>query len=79
MIQLAAVSARGRVVLPRARGVFDRAQGRAVLSHVSFEHGIGVLKRDELPEVKDKTAIELMHAIKAMLDPHGIMNPGKVL
>ncbi|TFV35645.1 FAD-binding oxidoreductase [Bradyrhizobium niftali] len=46
---------------------------------ISAEHGIGVLKRDELPAVKDKTAIELMRAIKAMLDPHGIMNPGKVL
>ena len=46
---------------------------------ISAEHGIGVLKRDELPEVKDKVAIELMRAIKAMLDPCGIMNPGKVL
>jgi FAD/FMN-containing dehydrogenase len=46
---------------------------------ISAEHGIGVLKRDELPDVKDKVAIELMRAIKAMLDPHGIMNPGKVL
>ncbi|WP_439393949.1 FAD-binding oxidoreductase [Bradyrhizobium sp. PMVTL-01] len=46
---------------------------------ISAEHGIGVLKRDELPEVKDKTAIELMRQVKAMLDPLGIMNPGKVL
>jgi len=46
---------------------------------ISAEHGIGVLKRDELPQVKDKVAIELMRSIKAMLDPHGIMNPGKVL
>ncbi|MCK1303911.1 FAD-binding oxidoreductase [Bradyrhizobium sp. 24] len=46
---------------------------------ISAEHGIGVLKRDELPEVKDKTAIELMRQLKAMLDPLGIMNPGKVL
>ncbi|MDF0579610.1 FAD-binding oxidoreductase [Bradyrhizobium yuanmingense] len=46
---------------------------------ISAEHGIGVLKRDELPQVKDKTAIELMRSIKAMLDPLGIMNPGKVL
>ncbi|HLI99510.1 MAG TPA: FAD-linked oxidase C-terminal domain-containing protein, partial [Bradyrhizobium sp.] len=37
------------------------------------------LKRDELPAVKDKVAIELMRAIKSMLDPFGIMNPGKVL
>jgi D-lactate dehydrogenase (cytochrome) len=46
---------------------------------ISAEHGIGVLKRDELPEIKDKVAIELMRGIKAMLDPLGIMNPGKVL
>src|SRR5215467_2214535 len=46
---------------------------------ISAEHGIGVLKRDELPDVKDKTAIELMKSFKALLDPNGIMNPGKVL
>jgi FAD/FMN-containing dehydrogenase len=46
---------------------------------ISAEHGIGVLKRDELPHVKDKVAIELMRSIKTMFDPLGIMNPGKVL
>jgi D-lactate dehydrogenase (cytochrome) len=46
---------------------------------ISAEHGIGVLKRDELPDVKDQVAVELMRGIKAMLDPLGIMNPGKVL
>ncbi|WBL77952.1 FAD-binding oxidoreductase [Bradyrhizobium xenonodulans] len=46
---------------------------------ISAEHGIGALKRAELPDVKDKTAIELMRQVKAMLDPLGIMNPGKVL
>src|SRR3954465_15900585 len=46
---------------------------------ISAEHGIGVLKRDELPDVKDGTAIELMRSFKALLDPNGIMNPGKVL
>ena len=46
---------------------------------ISAEHGIGVLKRNELPDVKDKVAIALMRGIKAMLDPSGIMNPGKVL
>jgi D-lactate dehydrogenase (cytochrome) len=46
---------------------------------ISAEHGIGVLKRDELFEVKDKVAIELMRAIKSTFDPFGIMNPGKVL
>jgi D-lactate dehydrogenase (cytochrome) len=38
-----------------------------------------VLKRDDLPRVKDRTAIEVMRGIKALLDPLGIMNPGKVL
>ncbi|WP_022720575.1 FAD-binding oxidoreductase [Rhodopseudomonas sp. B29] len=46
---------------------------------ISAEHGIGALKRDDLPGVKDKTAIELMRTIKAAFDPLGIMNPGKVL
>jgi D-lactate dehydrogenase (cytochrome) len=46
---------------------------------ISAEHGIGMLKRDELPAVKDKVAIELMRSLKAMLDPLGILNPGKVL
>jgi D-lactate dehydrogenase (cytochrome) len=46
---------------------------------ISAEHGIGVLKRDELPAVKDQVAIALMRQLKAMLDPLGIMNPGKVL
>src|SRR5437016_1243223 len=46
---------------------------------ISAEHGIGVLKREELPQVKDKVAIELMRSFKALLDPNGILNPGKVL
>ncbi len=46
---------------------------------ISAEHGIGQLKRDLLPKVKDKTAMEVMRAIKKALDPNGILNPGKVL
>jgi FAD/FMN-containing dehydrogenase len=46
---------------------------------ISAEHGIGVLKRDELPKVKDGVAMELMRSMKKMLDPLGILNPGKVL
>jgi len=57
--------------------VFDIV--RRMGGSISAEHGIGVLKRDELPDVKDKVAIALMRDIKAMLDPLGIMNPGKVL
>jgi D-lactate dehydrogenase (cytochrome) len=46
---------------------------------ISAEHGIGVLKRDLLPKVKDPVAYELMRALKRTLDPKGILNPGKVL
>jgi len=46
---------------------------------ISAEHGIGVLKRDELPNVKDPVALDIMRSIKKMLDPNNIMNPGKVL
>ncbi len=46
---------------------------------ISAEHGIGIAKRDRLPGVKDRTAIELMRSIKQTLDPNGILNPGKVL
>jgi FAD/FMN-containing dehydrogenase len=46
---------------------------------ISAEHGIGQLKRDELAEFKNPVAMQLMHTIKQALDPHGIMNPGKVL
>ncbi|TAK47176.1 MAG: FAD-binding oxidoreductase [Xanthobacteraceae bacterium] len=46
---------------------------------ISAEHGIGVLKRELLPQVKDAVALELMRALKATLDPHDILNPGKVL
>ncbi len=46
---------------------------------ISAEHGVGVMKRDLLPEVKDKVAYELMRTLKRTLDPNGILNPGKVL
>ena len=46
---------------------------------ISAEHGIGQLKRKSLPKVKDPVALDLMRSVKQMLDPNGIMNPGKVL
>jgi FAD/FMN-containing dehydrogenase len=46
---------------------------------ISAEHGIGVIKRDLLPKVKDPVAFELMRTLKRTLDPKGILNPGKVL
>jgi FAD/FMN-containing dehydrogenase len=46
---------------------------------ISAEHGIGVLKRKLLPDVKDPVALDLMRTLKRTLDPKGILNPGKVL
>ena len=46
---------------------------------ISAEHGIGALKRDELVRYKSEIELNLMRAIKAALDPLGIMNPGKIL
>jgi FAD/FMN-containing dehydrogenase len=46
---------------------------------ISAEHGIGVMKRDLLPAVKDPVALDLMRNLKRMLDPNNILNPGKVL
>ena len=46
---------------------------------ISAEHGIGQLKRDELVARKPATHLALMQAIKAALDPMGLLNPGKML
>lgn len=45
---------------------------------ISAEHGIGVLKRDDLARLGDPARLAAMRAIKAAIDPVGIMNPGKI-
>ncbi len=46
---------------------------------ISAEHGIGVLKRGELAARKSPVALQLMRSIKRALDPHDLLNPGRVL
>jgi FAD/FMN-containing dehydrogenase len=46
---------------------------------ISAEHGVGLMRRAEIARVKDTVTLDLMRALKAALDPKGIMNPGKVL
>lgn len=46
---------------------------------ISAEHGIGVLKREELTRYKSRVELDAMRAIKQSLDPKGIMNPGKLV
>lgn len=45
---------------------------------ISAEHGIGTLKRDDLARLSPPAHLAAMRAIKAALDPKGIMNPGKI-
>jgi FAD/FMN-containing dehydrogenase len=49
--------------------------------HGSFsaEHGIGQLKVQELARYAQPAKLAAMRSIKQALDPHGILNPGKVL
>lgn len=46
---------------------------------ISAEHGIGIMKCEELKRIKNDTELNMMRAIKQALDPNGILNPGKVL
>jgi len=46
---------------------------------ISAEHGIGLVKKPWLGSVRSAEEIALMRGIKAVLDPNGVMNPGKLL
>ncbi|MBO9643593.1 MAG: FAD-binding oxidoreductase [Pseudacidovorax sp.] len=71
--------------------VADKAGFQRTLSHrlydiaadmggtFSAEHGIGSLHVDEMGHYKDAVEVALMQKIKALLDPTGMMNPGRVL
>jgi FAD/FMN-containing dehydrogenase len=45
----------------------------------SAEHGVGLSKRATMARRKDPVALDVMRAVKAALDPAGVLNPGKVL
>ena len=46
---------------------------------ISAEHGIGSLKADKLLHHKSPVALGLMRQIKQALDPHNLMNPGRLI
>ena len=46
---------------------------------ISAEHGVGRAKTDDLKRYGDPVKLATMRAIKAALDPDGIMNPGAVI
>ena len=45
---------------------------------ISAEHGVGMTKRDYLTYSRSPVEIEYMKAMKAVFDPNGVMNPGKI-
>ena len=46
---------------------------------ISAEHGIGRLKVEEMRHYKDPVELDLMRRLKQVLDPQGLLNPGKVV
>jgi glycolate oxidase len=65
----------------RAREAFDEimALGLALGGTITGEHGIGLLKRDWLARELGPTGVEMQRGVKAVFDPLGLLNPGKVL
>jgi FAD/FMN-containing dehydrogenase len=57
--------------------VHDRVA--ALGGSISAEHGLGQLRREEIRRYKSEIELETMRRVKQALDPHGIMNPGKLL
>jgi len=72
--QDAGQTARARAALPR---LFELTLSLGGM--LSGEHGIGVAKRDFMPQAFTPATLAAMRAIKRALDPDGILNPGKVL
>ena len=56
-----------------ARGVRKRGQEEG--GSISAEHGIGIMKRDDLAQRANPVKIKLLSAVKTALDPDRIMNP----
>ena len=62
---------------PLESAMFDLVESLG--GSISAEHGIGRLKAGELAKRADPVELSAMRALKAALDPNGILNPGKVL
>jgi len=65
----------------RARAALARVFSLALSlgGTLSGEHGIGLLKRDFMPQAIDAPTLALMRQLKLVFDPDGILNPGKLL
>lgn len=69
-------------VMPTWRDEINRIVHDVVVDlggSISAEHGLGQLRVAEAAHYKPAVELEMMRALKMALDPHGLMNPGKVL
>ncbi|MCW3842100.1 FAD-binding oxidoreductase [Micromonospora yasonensis] len=60
-----------------ARVIYDSVA--VVDGSISAEHGLGQSKRGIIVDYKDDHELHLMRTVKRLFDPHGVMNPGKLL
>jgi len=75
-------AAQNKSFVARQEGAVNKlvyAVVRELNGSISAEHGLGQLKRDAIRDYKEPLELELMRSVKQALDPHGLMNPGKVL
>ncbi len=65
----------------RAQAAFEEIHAAAIElgGTVTGEHGIGLLKRGGLEAETEPAVVEMYRAVRRALDPHGILNPGKVV
>jgi glycolate oxidase len=65
----------------RAQLAFDEIMrlGLAMGGTVTGEHGVGLLKREWLAKELGPVSLRVHEGIKRLLDPEGILNPGKVI
>ncbi|SEG78849.1 glycolate oxidase [Actinacidiphila yanglinensis] len=65
----------------RARESFDAIMelGLSLGGTITGEHGVGLLKKDWLARELGPVGLELQRGVKAVFDPKGLLNPGKVL
>jgi FAD/FMN-containing dehydrogenase len=71
-----------RTFLKRYQEELNRLVYDRVVAHhgsISAEHGLGRLKVEDNARTKSAVELALMRTLKQALDPHGRMNPGKVI
>jgi glycolate oxidase len=56
--------------------IFEKAI--ALGGTITGEHGVGLAKKEFLPQFAGKTSLDIMRALKRTLDPNNVLNPGKI-